>query len=204
MAKTANILIIILELLGFRVSIGDRKWKIFAYYTQISNLITLVSSVVYVITGGAAWLRYTSACMLTMTFVVTLFILVPFGGGFRRLMLSGNGLYHHTLCPVLSVISYGFRRLMLSGNGLYHHTLCPVLSVISYVLWEGHSAVWQVPVAITFVYGIVMMYLNYRECFDGPYPFFRVNHQSRMATVLWMAALTGMITVIALVMRWVA
>ena len=92
MAKTANILIIILELLGFRVSIGDRKWKIFAYYTQISNLITLVSSVVYVITGGAAWLRYTSACMLTMTFAVTLFILVPFGGGFRRLMLSGNGL----------------------------------------------------------------------------------------------------------------
>ena len=146
MAKTANILIIILELLGFRVSIGERKWKIFAYYTQISNLITLVSSVV----GG------------------------------------------------------GFRRLMLSGNGLYHHTLCPVLSVISYVLWEGHSAVWQVPVAITFVYGIVMMYMNYRECFDGPYPFFRVNHQSRLATVLWMAGLTGMIAVIALVIRMAA
>ena len=178
MAKAANILIIILELLGFRVSIGERKWKIFAYYTQISNLITLVSSLVYVITGGAAWLRYTSACMLTMTFMVTLFILVPFGGGFRRLMLSGNGLYHHTLCPVLSVISY--------------------------VLWEGHSAVWQIPVAITFVYGIVMMYLNYRECFDGPYPFFRVNHQSRMATVLWMAALTGMIAVIALSVRQIA
>ena len=80
--------------------------------------------------------------------------------------------------------------------------LCPVLSVISYVLWERHSAVWQVPVAITFVYGIVMMYMNYRECFDGPYPFFRVNHQSRLATVLWMAGLTGMITVIALVIRW--
>ena len=88
MARAANILIIILELLGFRVSIGERKWKIFAYYTQISNLITLVSSVVYVITGGAAWLRYTSACMLTMTFVVTMFILVPFGGGFRRLFIA--------------------------------------------------------------------------------------------------------------------
>ena len=101
MGRFANILIIILEILGLRVSIGDRKWKIFAYYTQISNLITIVSSIVYVFTGGPAWLRYTSACMLTMTFAVTLFILVPFGGGFRRLMLSGNGLYHHTLCPVL-------------------------------------------------------------------------------------------------------
>ena len=172
MAKTANILIIILELLGFRVSIGERKWKIFAYYTQISNLITLVSSLVYVITGGAAWLRYTSACMLTMTFMVTLFILVPLPSREEHIRKSVD------------------------------HTLCPVLSVISYVLWEGHSAVWQIPVAITFVYGIVMMYLNYRECFDGPYPFFRVNHQSRMATVLWMAGLTGMITVIALVIRW--
>ena len=76
-----------------------------------------------------------------------------------------------------------------------------VLSVISYVLWEGHSALWQIPVAITFVYGIVMMYMNYREYFDGPYPFFRVKHQSRAATVLWMAALTGMITVIALLIR---
>ena len=88
MAKAANILIIILELLGFRVSIGDRKWKIFAYYTQISNLVTLASSLVYVITGEVAWLRYTSACMLTMTFMVTLFILVPFGGGFRRLFIA--------------------------------------------------------------------------------------------------------------------
>ena len=30
----------------------------------------------------------------------------------------------------------------------------------------------------------------------------RKYHQSRLATVLWIAALTGMITVIALVIRW--
>ena len=115
-----------------------------------------------------------------------------------------SGAFWRRVPKALVPFGGGFRRLMLSGNGLYHHTLCPVLSVISYVLWEGHSAVWQVPVAITFVYGIVMMYMNYREYFDGPYPFFRVNHQSRAATVLWIAALTGMITVIALVMRWAA
>ena len=32
----------------------------------------------------------------------------------------------------------------------------------------------------------------------------RKYHQSRAATVLWIAALTGMIAVIALVMRWAA
>ena len=113
-----------------------------------------------------------------MTFAVTLFILVPFGGGFQKLMLSGNGLYHHTLCPVLSVISY--------------------------VLWEVHSAAWMIPVAITFVYGIIMLFMNYKGWFDGPYPFFRVKYQSKMATVLWVAALTGMITVITLAVKWIA
>ena len=28
----------------------------------------------------------------------------------------------------------GLKKLMFSGNGLYHHTLCPVLSVLSYLL----------------------------------------------------------------------
>ena len=132
---------IILELLGFRISISDRRWKIFAYYTQISNLITLVSSSVFLLTDSAPWLRYTSACMLTMTFVVTACILAPFGGGYRNLMLSGNGLYHHTLCPILSVSSYLF--------------------------WEPHSSAWGIPVIITFVYGIIMLAMNWKGRFDG-------------------------------------
>ena len=41
-----------------------------------------------------------------MTFLITAFVLVPMGGGLKKLMFSGNGLYHHTLCPVLSVLSY--------------------------------------------------------------------------------------------------
>lgn len=176
MGKTANILIIILELLGFRISISDRKWRIFAYYTQISNLITLVSSVVFLVTDSVPWLRYTSACMLTMTFLVTACILAPLGGGYRNLMLSGNGLYHHTLCPVLSIVSY--------------------------VLWEPHSSAWVIPVVITFLYGITMLIMNWKGRFDGPYPFFRVNHQSRQATVLWTAALTGMISLISLAILW--
>jgi hypothetical protein len=81
MSKIACLLVIILELLGFRISIADRKWKIFAYYTQISNLITLASSLIFLFTDSAPWLRYTSACMLTMTFIVTACILAPFGGG---------------------------------------------------------------------------------------------------------------------------
>lgn len=177
MGKIANLVIIILEIMGLRISIGKRKWKIFAYYTQISNLLTLISSVVILFTDAASWLRYTSACMLIMTFLVTTCILAPLGGGYKKFMISGNGLYHHTLCPILSVTSY--------------------------IMWEKHSSLWFIPVAITFVYGIIMLVLNWKGRVDGPYPFFRVNHQSRLATVLWMAVLTGMITLISMSLIWV-
>lgn len=81
--------------------------------------------------------------MLAMTFLITAFVLVPMGGGLKKLMFSGNGLYHHTLCPVLSVLSY--------------------------LLWEPHASIWLLPVAVTFLYGIIMLIMNVKEKFDGPY-----------------------------------
>ena len=172
MAVAANIAIIILELIGLRISIGERKWKILAYYTQISNLITLLSSIAFLVFGASvAWLRYLSSCMLTMTFLITLCVLVPMGGGFKKLMLSGNGLYHHTLCPLVSVLSY--------------------------ILWEPHSGVWILPVMITAVYGFIMLCMNGLRRFDGPYPFFRVHHQTKTATVLWMIGLIAFITALS-------
>lgn len=173
MALASNVLVILLEILGLRISISDRHWKIFAYYTQISNLITILSSVAFLLFGGeAAWLRYLSSCMLTMTFLITLCVLVPMGGGFKTLMLSGNGIYHHTLCPIISVLSY--------------------------ILWEPHSSIWVLPVVVTTVYGLVMLYMNWKQRFDGPYPFFRVRNQSPLATVLWMLGLIAFIAVLSL------
>ena len=174
MAIAANILVILLEILGLRISIADRHWKIFAYYTQISNLITLLSSAAFLFFGSsAAWLRYLSACMLTMTFLITLCVLVPMGGGFKTLMLSGNGIYHHTLCPIVSVLSY--------------------------ILWEPHSSFWILPVIVTAVYGLVMLYMNWKQIFDGPYPFFRVHKQSPAATVLWTMGLIALIASLSLI-----
>ena len=84
MPLAANIAVIILEVMGLRISITDRSWKILAFYTQLSNLVTLASSVAFLLLGAtAAPLRYLSSCMLTMTFLVTLLVLVPMGGGFE-------------------------------------------------------------------------------------------------------------------------
>lgn len=175
MSIAINIAVIILEIIGLRISTSERKWKIFAYYTQISNIITLVSSFVLVAARSnelSAVFRYLSSCMLTMTFMITLFVLVPMGGGFRKLMLSGNGLYHHTLCPILSVTSY--------------------------VMWEQHSSLWILPTVLTFIYGIIMLVMNGKGLFDGPYPFFRVRNQSKLATVVWMVVLFGIIAAISI------
>ena len=175
MSFAINIAVIILEIIGLRISISERKWKIFAYYTQISNIITLVSSVFFVVSQSSVvtiTLRYLSSCMLTMTFLITLFVLVPMGGGFRKLMLSGNGLYHHTLCPMLSVTSY--------------------------IIWEQHSSLWILPTVLTFIYGIVMLIMNGKALFDGPYPFFRVRNQSKLATVIWILVLIGIIAAISI------
>lgn len=175
MSIVFNAAVIVFEIIGLWISISARKWEIFAYYTQLSNIVTLISSVI-LLSGGSndvsSGLRYLSSCMLTMTFLITLFVLVPMGGGFRRLMLSGNGLYHHTICPILSVTSY--------------------------LLWEQHASLWILPTALTFTYGIVMLIMNAKESFDGPYPFFRVHNQSKASTVLWMIILVAIIALISI------
>ena len=178
-AIIANICIIVLELIGLSKSIPGRRIKVFAFYTQISNIITLISSILFLVTvGRAAPIRYLSTCMLVMTFLITLCVLVPMGGGFRNLMLSGNGLYHHTLCPIISVLSY--------------------------MLWEPHSGSIFLPMIVTTVYGLIMLLLNGLRKFDGPYPFFRVHNQSKAATVLWTAALICLIGIISAGVKFIA
>ena len=179
MAIAANIILIILGSIGLSLAVIRGGWKILRFYTQISNIIALLSSVLFLLAGEqTAWLRFVGTCMLIMTFFVSLCILVPMG--------------------------VGFKKMMLTSSGLYHHTLCPILSTVSYVLWEGHASAWYLPVILTFLYGMIMLYLNGKDKVDGPYPFFRVKQQSALATVVWMAALTGLITLIALAVMWIA
>lgn len=178
MPKIMCLIIVILEARGLFLSIGNRRWKVFAFYTQLSNIATAISAVLTLVFGETLFtilLRYLSSCMLAMTFFVTVCILVPMGGD-----------------P---------KMLLLSGNGLYHHLIIPIVSVGSYLLIERHvqsSIAALVPTALTFLYGMVMLWVNYKDIFDGPYPFFRVKNQSTGATIIWMAALTAAIGLISL------
>ncbi len=112
MARILNFLIVILEVIGFSKSF---KWhgfkKNFIYYTQISNLTTLASSVLLVLFGTISpveVVRFLSVCMMIMTFIVTACILVPMSGKAREFLFSGSGLFQHLIIPVVSTSSYMF------------------------------------------------------------------------------------------------
>lgn len=172
--RLLNLIVLLLEARGLYISITSRKWKILIFYTQLSNLVTAMSSVLYIlcpVAPGVVILRYLSTCMLVMTFLVTTCVLIPMGGDAKKLLWSGNGIYHHVLCPVVSTISY--------------------------VGFERHSSPVWLPVAVTLVYGIVMLYLNWIRKVDGPYPFFRVHQQSVGKTVLWMVVLMAVMAAIS-------
>lgn len=178
MAVALNIILILLELWAARM-VASRGWKNLVFYTQLSNALTALSSLALVgasafgQSSGVTALRYTSVCMMVMTAVVTAAILVPMGGDPKMLLWGGSGLYHHVLCPALTTVSYLF--------------------------FENHAGAGMIwlPMTVTLVYGLIMLWLNWKRIVDGPYPFFRVHHQSPVATVIWMAALVGMVGLIS-------
>ncbi len=164
-----NSLLIVLEILGL-VKLGRFQWKMFAFYTQLSNVIALLSAILFLATQGApaaVYARYVATCMMVMTALSTFAILVPLGGGIKPLMLSGFGLYVHTLCPIVCAVSY--------------------------IVWEPHVDVWWLPMGISVFYGVLMMVLNGLGKADGPYPFFRVHNQSARATALWIVVLAVLV-----------
>ena len=172
------LVILALEVRGLSLSLGDRRWKVFAFYTQLSNLLTALSALLVLAFGDTALtvpLRYLSSCMLVMTFFVTVCVLIPMGGDPKKLLFTGAGLYVHLLVPLLSVGTDLLAEVSVRGG--------------AWVL---------LPTLATFLYGMVMLWLNYTGRFDGPYPFFRVRQQSALATVLWMAALTAAVALLSL------
>lgn len=45
LARIMCLIIVVLEARGLFLSIGDRRWKVFAFYTQLSNIATAISAV---------------------------------------------------------------------------------------------------------------------------------------------------------------
>ena len=177
MAIALNILLLGLEAWGMRLVLQKRPLgQLFQFYTQLSNMTAALSAMALLLFGQAGWVahfRYLGTSMLLMTAFVTACVLVPMGGDPKKLLGVGSGLINHVLCPVLCIVSY-----------LFFERHAPFRALL-------------LPVAVTLVYGIVLLRLNALGTVDGPYPFFRVRAQSARATVLWFLALLAAVTLLS-------
>ena len=186
-----NFLNIILETTGFIVRFilyGTRD--LFKYYTRDSSLFLLIATVImfifellyyYKSKKISKWvytLKYTAVGLTTLTFLTVLFVLGPqmstymgFGGAYGFLLLYGDCLFQHFLCPVVGFISFVFFES-------------------EYKLTIIDSLIALIP---TVIYSIIIIILVALNVVTPPYFFFDINSQTVFMEIFWLALLLGVI-----------
>lgn len=183
-----NFLIIIFEIIATVMSAKEFNLRVFTYYTQYSNILTLITSVLLVIcllkNNVPKWLkflRYIALNMMTITFFIVTFVLVP-------LLLYAIG-------------NKGF-MMFTYGSMIFHHLVCPILLFISYCFlekWNPISKKDKLYVLIpTIVYGIILVFFNIIQVIDGPYPFLMVDEIPFYFSVICYLLLFSLIYYVAL------
>ena len=167
-----NLIIIVLELIAFGYTIFNEHKMQIEYYTIESNFITLVSSLLFVILirkkkEFVKDLRFLSTILLTVTFLVVIFV----------------------LCPMYN---FNYKLLMFTDTFLVFHTICPILTIISYIFFEEGSKKKYLGLVYTALYAVVLITLNILDVVVGPYPFLEVKKQSLLMVSGWgIAILSG-------------
>ena len=173
-----EVILLIGEVIGLSIAAYNSGWIMFEYYTNDSNILSLVSS------GLLLWsykkkkqpdiniirLKYMSSAALSLTFLVVVLILrttVP--GGLRVLLFSGSMFYLHFLCPILCVIT-----LFLNSD----------------LMLNDQTSRWLMSLP-TLLYGIVAILCNALYLWYGPYPYLHIYEQPLIASILWTAVLVG-------------
>ncbi len=153
---------------------GSFDYTALQFYTNDSNILALVSSLIYLQQSGrrgktAQRMRYASSSCLSLTFIVVLLVLIP-----------------------SDPESAGY--LLLDRACFFEHLVVPVLSFVSFVFFEKNSLMKRdaagalVP---TLSYALAAVILNAVRIIDGPYPFLRIHDQSSVVSVLWFVVIAG-------------
>lgn len=173
-----NIFIVVMEIIGTRISVKTHGISLFQFYTEDSNIFALFACAVYAVytiqnlKDGLSvlpqWLKiikYMATCCLAITFVVVICILAPMEGmgGFKNMMLYGSMLYHHLICPIAALLSFIFLETdhPLSKNNT-NYALIP-----------------------TYIYAAVILLLNIVRVVEGPYPFLHIYEQPAYISLIW-------------------
>ncbi len=182
---TVNIVIVILEIIGFILVFKELGMASLEYYTEDSNLLLLISSIIFIIglsKNGELprWFK-----------------------SFRFVAVVSTTL---TLIIVLTVLSWttdlGLYNLLFKGSMLYHHTLCPILAILSFAFVEKYDNLNAVKgLYFTLIYAAVMIALNVLKIVEGPYPFLLIYKQPVLHSVLWTVIILAITYAIALILK---
>ena len=116
-------------------------------------------------------LKYSSTLSLLVTFLVVLFILLPIYG--------------------LKI----FVWLFFLGSNLFYHTLCPILTFISFMFFEKHNIKGLRDnfraIYFTIIYAAIFITLNILKVIEGPYPFLMVYRQPVYMSIIWFILIVG-------------
>lgn len=183
-----NALIVVFEIIALILSLRDQGLDSFFFYTQDSNYLAMAVSLLFCVCSAKAirgqgelpaWLhplRYISVSCLMLTFFVVLFVLMPAMGADGPLMLY-------------------------RGSMLYQHTLCPILSVVSFFVLEPDSKLSKSDIKKallpTLLYAGVAILLNLARVIEGPYFFLMVYAQPWYMSVLWCGIVLGIAWLLA-------
>ena len=180
-----NLAIVILEIIGFILVFRELGISSFEYYTEDSNLLLLISYSIFLIfliqnKELPSWfksLRFAAIVSTTLTLIIVL--------------------------TVLSwTTDFGLHHLLFKGSMLYHHTLCPILAILSFVLLEKYDNLNTVHgLYFTIIYAIIMIILNILKIVEGPYPFLLVYNQPAIHSIIWLIVILAITYAIAFILK---
>ena len=180
-ALILNVILVISELIAIVLLLFKGGIDLI-YYTNLSNILALIVSVLFIINYKKKSklindLRFMSTSCLMVTFLVVLFILSP-------------------------MYQFNYKLLMFTDVFFILHTLCPLLSIISYIFFEDGSKKKYLGFAFTLFYGIVLIILNALRIVNGPYPFLMVYKQGIIMSIVWFILIIGGCYIISLLLSY--
>ena len=183
-AFLCNLVLFFCEIAGLVLAVIEMGAGLFFYYTELSNILVLLSSFFFLLSFFFnVWkgcgtnfpthlFRFAATSASTLTFLVVVTVLIPMVGAPVQLLFGGSMLFHHTLCPLLSMVSFMLFEKEETRNLKYKH----------------------LPFALIFtlIYGAIFIVLNVLRVYDGPYPFLRVYNQPVWMSIIWFVVIIGM------------
>lgn len=174
LALLCNGILIILSCAG--LYFASQESDMFLFYTNDTNILLLISSVVYIITllikkdvpFISLVLRFMASASLALTFVSVFYLAYTYDGDYLNALL-----FYFT-----------------NGSFIFLHLLNPIISVVSFTLFEGDRRLNKkktiyLAMIPTIVYAIVLVILNIIGKVIGPYPFLMVQRNIPLISIIY-------------------